>query len=63
MWRSWVLLPHGYEAIGKEPVGNSNAILNQLREENRQLRERCEKLHQERDALQDQLQGLTAQAG
>lgn len=63
MWRSWVLLPQGYEAIGKEPVGNSNAILNQLREENRQLRERCEKLHQERDALQDQLQGLTTQAG
>lgn len=63
MWRLWVLLPQGYEAIGKEPVGNPNAILNELREENRQLRERCERLHCERNMLQDQLEGLIAQAG
>ncbi len=62
IWRSLFLMKQGYEAIGKQPEDNLNVTVNQLRDENRRLREWCERLHRERDDLNDRLHGLIAQA-
>lgn len=62
-WRSLFLMQQGYEAIGKQPEDDLSITVNELRDENRRLREWCEHLHQEQDALNRQIQGLMAQAG
>jgi len=62
-WRSLFLMQQGYEAIGKQPEDGLSITVNQLRDENRRLREWCERLHQERDDLNSQIHSLKAQAG
>jgi SOS-response transcriptional repressor LexA len=62
-WRSLFLMQQGYEAIGKQPVDDLNVTVNELRDENRRLREWGEQLHRERDNLNSQIQSLMAQAG
>ncbi|MBA3867530.1 MAG: hypothetical protein H0X30_00095 [Anaerolineae bacterium] len=61
-WRSLFLMQQGYAAIGKQPVDDLNITVNELRDENRRLREWGEQLHRERD-LNSQIQSLMAQAG
>ena len=61
-WRSLFLLQQGYEAIDKQPEDNQSVTVNELRDENRRLREWCEQLHRERDQLKDQLDDLMALA-
>ena len=62
-WRSLFLLQQGYEAIGKQPEDGLSITVNELRDENRRLREWCERLHRERDDLNSQIHSLLAQAG
>ncbi len=62
-WRSLFLRKQGYEAIGKQLEDDLNVTLNELRDENRRLREWCAYLHRERDDLQSRLHGQMAQAG
>lgn len=59
-WRSLFLRKQGYEAIGKESEDDLSSILNELRDENRRLRERCAYLHREQDDLKSRLHGHIA---
>ena len=62
-WRSLFLMKQGYEAIDKQPADDLSITVNELRDENRRLREWCERLHRERDDLNNQIHSLRAQAG
>lgn len=62
-WRSLFLMQQGYAAIGKQPVDDLHITVNELRDENRRLREWCKSLHRERDDLNSQIHSLMAQAG